>query len=211
MIDRLRRTARRCQAVVATSASVSLLTACAVSGRPAPPPEFGAYALGMTRAEAIEAAGGASNVGTQWPEWPPTSLGVPPPPGIARMQLRFAGDCVAAIEAVADGHCEDGLVDKLAGRYGAPPMSADGTWRWTDGTREVLLETQPHVAATAPRCSVHYGLVTRGLATGTPSTAQGIAACKAMAARHRTRFAPGVLHGLQRHTLDAAAALLRTN
>jgi hypothetical protein len=169
----------------------------------------------MTLDEALAAAG--SDIGDRSaPDWPPTSLSVPPSPGSERMRLLFAGECVVAIEALYPDACEAGLAAHLARRYGAPPEVHDGALHWSDGTRELSLETlPPDVAGCGPwcpsTCAVRYRLAARGLALGTPTTSQGIAACQAYAGRHRTRFAPGVLHGLKRHTLDTLAAILRTN
>ncbi len=203
-------------ATISIALAGSVLAACTPAVHHPPAPEFGVYALGMTLTEALDAAGTGADDRSSWPDWPPTSVSVPPSPGSERMRLLLAGDCVAAIEALYPDACEDGLTQRLAQRYGAPPELSEGTSRWNDGTREVTLETQPRDGSACgpgcrPTCTMRYRLAEHGLALGTPSTSQGIAACRAYAGRHRTRFAPGVLHGLQRHTLDALAAILHTN
>jgi hypothetical protein len=124
----------------------------------------------------------------------------------------LVGDCVSAIEAAYPGSCEDDLARRLAIHYG-PPDIVHGEYFWTDGAREVTLATKSAEVTSgrlggAPTCALRYAFARTALASGQRSTTHGLAACRAMAGRARTRFRPDPMHAFQRRVLDGLNLLI---
>jgi len=198
------------RAAVALALSCSALS-CALWN---PPPEAGSYGLGlgMTYRDVLALRGEPDATIPPWPPWPPTALTVPAPAGVEQMRVVLVGDCVSAIEAAYPGSCEDDLARRLAIHYG-PPDIVHGEYVWTDGAREVTLATKEAEVATgrlggAPTCALRYAFARTTLATGQRSTTHGLAACRAMAGRARTRFRPDPMHAFQHRVLDGLNLLI---
>lgn len=189
---------------------------CALWNPPPEPVDYGPGAtlgLGMTYRDVLALRGEPAETRMPpWPPWPPTAMTVPAPPGVEQMRVVLIGDCVAAIEAAYPGSCEDDLARRLAIHYG-PPDIVHGEYVWTDGAREVSLvtkasETSPGSLGGAPTCALRYAFARSALPTGQRSTTHGLAACRAMAGRHRTRFRPDPMHAFQRRVLDGLNLLI---
>lgn len=180
-------------------------------------PELGDYALGMTYQEALFVTGDfTGEEKPPWPSWPPSSVSVHPPTGARDMRLVFTGQCLSAIEVTYTGACEDGMVNVVSRKYGAPLSSTHGTYLWSDGVRDVLLATrradEPDCEPICTnRCDLTYRSARVGLLTGPAAAPHGLAACRVMDRRARVRWNVDPLHEIQRYSLDAMGYLLRVD